>query len=79
LPELPVFVDGRSEVYGDAFLQRYAAVAQGSEAPDGLFDQYGIKLALMPPGIALATELRQDPSWAKIFEDGTAALFMRTA
>src|SRR5581483_10126360 len=58
LPRLPVYVDGRAEMYGQQFLQRYREVASGETDYAAVFDDAGINLALIKPASPLANELR---------------------
>ncbi len=56
-PDLPVFIDGRSEVYGDPQLERYAAIADaGPDAVTTLTD-LGVSVALVKADAPLADEL----------------------
>jgi hypothetical protein len=77
LPRLPVLVDSRTEMYGDAFLHRYLAVANGREPAHAMFAQYGIRLAVIPPDSPLAGELRADSAWAEPYHDSVAAVFQK--
>ncbi|MDE3075627.1 MAG: hypothetical protein KGJ86_09365, partial [Chloroflexota bacterium] len=78
LPRLPVFVDGRAELYGDDFLRRYMSVENARVAPNETFDRYRINLALISSHHALATELRQNPDWREVFRDQVSSLFVRS-
>jgi hypothetical protein len=77
VPQLPVFVDGRSEVYGNAFLGRYMDVLEAAAIPDPMLDRYGVNLVLIKPDRPLATELSQNPKWNEAYRDGTAVVFVR--
>jgi hypothetical protein len=56
-PDVPVFIDGRSEVYGDPQLERYAAIADaGPDAVTTLTD-LGVTVALVKADAPLAAEL----------------------
>ena len=76
MPRLPVFVDGRTEMYGDNFLQQYWQVATGRQPFDPLFQQYGVRLALIKPDSPLANELRQDGGWREAYHDKLASVFV---
>lgn len=79
LPHLPVFVDGRSEVYGEDFLRQWMAVKLATEPADPVFSHYGINLALIEPHSALATELRaNNTNWREAYTDNVASVFVRT-
>ena len=46
-PDLPVFIDGRSEVYGDPQLERYAAIAEGGPDAVATLDELGVTVVLV--------------------------------
>lgn len=76
---VPVFIDGRLEMYGDAFFARYLAASGGDEkALAELFDQYGIAWTLLLPhdgGVAVLDRL---PGWHRAYADAQAIVHMRT-
>ena len=76
LPGVPVFIDGRAELYGQEFLHKYVDVASGIQPPDEEFKHYGIRLAVIPVKSALATELRLRPAWREAFHDNVASVFV---
>jgi hypothetical protein len=78
LPRVPVFVDGRAEMYGDPFLLRYVDVMAGRSEPDPVLDSYGINFVLIPPDAALATVLRHESGWREAYDDGVASVFVRS-
>ncbi len=80
LPDEPVFVDGRTDLYGDAFLTNtYLPAATGSLAWVDVFEQYGIRLVIMEKESGLARELRQAGGWRIAYEaeDQPAIIFTR--
>ena len=79
IPRLPVLVDSRTEMYGQAFLSEYLKVARGLEPPTAMFSRYGIHLALIRPSSALATELRANTHWREAYHNSLAAVFVRQA
>ncbi|MCC6612187.1 MAG: hypothetical protein IT320_01855 [Anaerolineae bacterium] len=78
LPETPVFVDGRTDLYGDAFLKRYIDAATGRDWQD-LFGEYNVDTVLVEPGSGLANALRADPDWSVEYEDQLAVIFEQAA
>jgi hypothetical protein len=79
LPHVPVFVDGRTEVYGQEFLERYFAVQRGLAPPNELFQAYGVRLALTRREGPVTDELHQDAEWQEVYRDDMAAVFVRQA
>ncbi len=79
LPDEPVFVDGRTDLYGDQFLQRQLQTAFGSEGWRETLDEYGIQLVMMEPVSGLTRQLRAEPGWTLEYEDEQAVIFAREA
>ncbi|MGB8646410.1 MAG: hypothetical protein WCF84_14320 [Anaerolineae bacterium] len=75
-PEQPVFIDGRSDVYG-AFIVDYLEVYRGASNWRSVLDRYGVGLVLVSPQAPIATLLSLDSNWIKLFEDERAVLFQR--
>src|SRR5581483_10237525 len=47
-PEVRVFIDGRTDFYGDALLADYITMQDARPGWQELFDRYGIDVALVP-------------------------------
>jgi hypothetical protein len=73
-PEYPVFIDGRTDLYGD-FLLEYLNITQGTNWREA-FAQYGIQVVLAANRWPLTAELRREPGWVLRYEDGISALFV---
>jgi len=76
-PEYRVFIDGRADVYGDRLVEDWLDIHDGKPRWRDSLDKYGIRTVLVKPDVALASLLRQDSSWQKIFEDERAVIFVR--
>ena len=78
-PEYRVYIDGRADVYGDAFfteaMQAYDGLANWREP----LDRYGVQTIIIDPDVALSSLLRSDNQWSKVYEDGQAIIFRRTS
>ncbi len=79
LPDIPVLVDSRTEMYGDAFLYEYYDVMGGRQDPAPMMNRYGISMALIRSTSVLARELSEDQSWREVYQDDLAAVFTRDA
>jgi hypothetical protein len=75
---LPVFIDGRSELYGDSQLERYASIVHLSPGWRQSVDSLGITLVLMPRNDSLPLQLSAD-GWITIAADSVGTLLARTA
>ena len=73
-PEIPVFIDGRSEVYGDAQLARYATISAVGPGWAQALAATGANAALIPTSGRLASALVTTAGWATRYSDGHATL-----
>ena len=70
---LPVFIDGRSELYGNDQLRRYASIIHLDKGWERKFDSLGITKVLMPRSAPLTSALiRRD--WSPIAGDSIGVL-----
>ena len=76
LPEEPVFVDGRTDVY-DEFLPQYVQVMFVRPGWQDVLDRHGVRLALTERDSLLATMLATQPGWRPVYRDDQAAVFVR--
>jgi hypothetical protein len=75
---VPVFIDGRAELYRNEFLGRYIAAENG----DGntlaeLLDEYGIVWTILVPQQAAASRLDGLPGWRRVYSDNRAVIHTR--
>lgn len=81
-PQYPVFVDGRTDLYGDAFLTRWLSTATGGDGWRETLDEYGVNLVVVETGSGLARQLATDGEWTLIYppagsDDEQAVIFSR--
>jgi hypothetical protein len=81
VPDYPVFVDGRTDLYGDEFLLEYLRAATGDNTWYTTLDKYNINLVVIEKGSGLAEQLLDEPGWHKIYPqegvDDMAVVFVR--
>jgi hypothetical protein len=79
LGNIPTFIDGRADLFGDAFIKRYiiASNAIGTTLPD-LLNEYGIAWTLLEPSTPGVSLLDHLPGWCRIYADGYAVIHRRT-
>jgi hypothetical protein len=77
VPQYPVFVDGRTDLYGDEILNTYLKTARGDDGWRETLDQYDIHLVFVEARSGLANHLRDEPSWTLDYEDNLAVIFTR--
>lgn len=76
-PEEQVFIDGRADVYGDAFVEEYLEVYQVRQGWRDILEKYEVELVLIDRGSALATLLDEGRDWQEAYEDELAVLYIR--
>jgi len=76
-PEAKVYVDGRWDMRGDAFYERYADLMLTRPGWEAILGDSGIGWALLPPEAPLARALRQDAGWTLWGSDGVTDAYQR--
>jgi len=75
---IPPFIDGRIEMYGDAFLKRYLDAELGRAAElTGVLDQYRIEWTLLAPDALAVEALDRLPGWRRVYSDKFAVIHAR--
>jgi hypothetical protein len=77
LPEYPVFVDGRTDVYG-AFVLDYASIVFAQEGWQAELDKFGVNFVLIEKASVLDIALAEEANWQKVYEDELAVIWQRT-
>jgi len=76
---IPTFIDGRAELYGDAFLRKYFETidAIDSRSAFRILDEYGIDWVILRPTVPLAKVLQSSEMWNNVYSDDTSTIFVR--
>ena len=77
LPEYPVYVDGRTDLYRDEFLTRYLQTAVASNDWQAVLDEDGINMVVVESQSGLALALHDEAGWTLAYEDEKAVVFTR--
>ncbi|MEQ8671727.1 MAG: hypothetical protein RLP44_25995 [Aggregatilineales bacterium] len=77
LPDYPVYVDGRTDLYKDEFLTRYLQTAVGGTDWREVLDEDGINMVVVESRSGLALNLREEAGWTLAYEDNKAVIFTR--
>jgi len=75
LPEYPVFIDGRTDLYDDELVNEWLSVVRGQDGWNLILDNYHINLILIELDRPLVRELRENSSWSLLYEDSVSVLF----
>jgi hypothetical protein len=76
---IPPFIDGRSELYGQAFILRHDRALSLQNLPDflRLLDDYGIRTTFLAPTTPAVALLDRLPDWRRAYADETAVVHTR--
>lgn len=79
-PEYQVYIDGRADLYGDAFMDSLAATyyVRGDSWRRPL-EKWGIRTVVLPPDAPLVTALGALPDWKTIYADKQAVVLAKKA
>ncbi len=76
-PEYHSYIDGRADLHGDAFMEEYFRTYRGRMGWQETLERWKVQSALVEPEAPIASLLRQDPNWEKVYEDKQAVVFVR--
>jgi len=76
-PTYPVYADGRTDVYDDAFLREYLSITLGQPGFDDKLRQRNIGFVLIEADSVLANWLAHDATWREAYRDKMAVVFVR--
>ena len=72
-----VFMDGRSDFYGQDLLETYAQLVEVKPGWDAVLKRYDVRFVLVPPDHALASVLQLSSDWKRVYADSVADVFER--
>lgn len=78
-PQQKVYVDGRSDFYGEKVGQEYLRLLQGGYDWRAILDRNGFNVALLPVDWPLASMLKLDPCWQVVQDDTRVILLQRVS
>ena len=76
-PRQKVYVDGRSDFYGQKMGEEYLHLLQGAYDWRAIMERNGFDVALLPVDWPLASMLKLDPGWRVVQDDTKVILFRR--
>ncbi len=75
-PTARVFIDGRADVYGDAFIENvYLKVYRGETNWQQSLERYNVRTILVEPDAPLTAQLAHDAAWKEVYADKQAVVF----
>jgi hypothetical protein len=76
-PDYPVFVDGRTDLYGDELLGQYLDVRFARPGFQEVLDDHGVNFVLTEAGGFTDNFLALDDSWTPAYSDEVAVIYVR--
>jgi hypothetical protein len=77
---VPVFIDGRGDMYGDAFVSSYFKALTLTGVPgalEAMLAKYNIDSTLLPPKTPAVQMLDHLPGWRRVYADKVAVVHVR--
>ena len=78
-PDHPILIDGRSDLFGDAFTLEIEAASRGQEGWRETLERWDAALLVLYRDTALAALVDSDPGYVLVCEDVAFSLFKRRA
>ncbi len=76
-PAYRVFMDGRSDMYGERFGSAYLRVANAQRGWKEIFEKYDITWVLFDTDSPLTAALQEQSDWQPIYSDRVATIFLK--
>ncbi len=76
-PDVPVFVDGRTDFYGNDLLKDYLRIDRAQPGWDELLTEYGVEVVLIDKELPLAKAIADDARWQQRFAGDTEVVYTR--
>jgi hypothetical protein len=76
-PKVPVAVDGRPDMYGDAFMDRYVSIWRATDGWQKRLDHDGYNRVFGAPQAPVVLKLRSTPGWTVRYEDKQSVVLDR--
>jgi hypothetical protein len=75
-PGYQVFVDGRTDLYGDEILRDYVEIQSAAPRYEELLDEYEVSFVVTRAGDALSVVLGRTPGWRLVYEDVMVVIYV---
>jgi hypothetical protein len=76
-PGVPVYIDGRADLYGDAFMDSFARTYDLTNHWEAPLESWQIRTVLVPPSAPLASVLGSRAGWKQIYADPQAVILTK--
>jgi hypothetical protein len=76
LPEYPVFIDGRTDLYSDGLIDEWLQVVRAETGWQQVLERYGVRLILLEPHMPVVAILG-DEGWSELYRDENSVVYGR--
>lgn len=76
-PEIPVFIDGQTDFYGEDLTKEYVRIRELGTDWESLIEKHDVRWALIPVDVPLVQGLELHPDWDLVYSDSVAMAFVR--
>ncbi|HET6220743.1 MAG TPA: hypothetical protein VFE11_01205, partial [Dongiaceae bacterium] len=76
-PQQRVFIDGRADMYGDAFVNEYINISEGQPRWAQLFDKYQIDYVVCTPNAPIRQLLLTRGDFRLVFQDEASSVLVK--
>lgn len=76
LPEYPVFIDGRTDLYDDDLINQWLQVIRAEPGWQAVLDRWQVRLVLLEPGVPVVGQLAQN-GWNLLYQDERSVVYGR--
>jgi hypothetical protein len=78
LARIRPYIDGRADMYGDAFVLDYSRITDGDMGRfNAVVRQRGIRWTMLPARSVLAQDLDRSPQWKRVYADRVGVIHVR--
>lgn len=74
---LPVFIDGRADMYGERHYREYQAAIDGSPLWRQVFAKHDIGVVIITQGSPLTLQLENEPAYRRVYGDEISMVYVR--
>lgn len=77
LPEYPVFIDGRADLYGNEIISQWQNVVNADENAFEVLEKWNIDIIFIEPYWDVVKLLEENPNWQKSYQDEKSIILIR--
>ncbi len=77
LPEYPVFIDGRTDLYNDDVINEWLQVVRAEPGWKDTLARWGVNLIVLEKGMLVSRLLESDPDWKQLYVDDLSVIYAK--